>query len=227
MTKLLNIFTVIIAFVSTLLFLLAGLFWIKGSSVMLWSPEAASWTQAVGSVLAIFAAIELSRRQSRDAKRLMIESDLRQVRRRLDGFRGILNSATTQMKSVGDDLQGVTIRKILDLPPSLANRKDDRMYMTMTLNRMQGKHPFIETLTIINAIPFYDLGSADLVEAVRDLKFAIESFATSIEYELTQGEDKYCDLSLWNSALVWPGIAASAAEKFNVAADKLTAHKSL
>ncbi len=217
-SKLLEIFTAIVAAVGTLLVLLAALFWIKGSSEMLWSQEAAAWSQAIGSVLAIGVAIELSRRQSRDAKRMMIEADLRQLHRRLDGFRGILNSATTQMLRVADDLKGVNRREMIQRSPS---PEDDRMYMTIALSNMQGTHPFKETLAIIDAIPFYDLGSADLIEAVRDFKFAIQTFANHIEHALAEGEDKYCDSSLWNGASLWPGIAADAAKRFNMSVEKL------
>jgi hypothetical protein len=198
-TKLLDIFTAIIAAASAVLALLAVLFWMQGSSRMLWSQEAAGWAQAIGSVIAIGVAIVLSRRQSRDANRVMIEADLRQLLRRLDSFRGIVNSANTQMRNVADDLLGVKIREIRKRPPSPANPEDDRMYMTMALDHMRGKHPFIETLAIIDAIPLHDLGSSDLVEAVRDLKNAVQSFAIHIEHALSVGEDNYSSTSLWNS----------------------------
>ena len=62
------------------------------------------------------------------------------------------------MINVSDNLKDLNIRKALDLTLSQASPENNRMYMTMALDQMNGKHPFIETLNIINAIPFHDLG---------------------------------------------------------------------
>jgi hypothetical protein len=192
----------------------------------IWSEEAAGWAQAIGSVVAIGVAIELSRRQSKAAIEIMIEADLRTVRRKASSVSGILHSACKQMKNAGEDLRGEKLRRDQSAFGPLPSYFD-RMCMTIALDHMRDKTPFLQILKAIDAIPLHELDSGELVGAVADVRDALINFQNHICHALQAGEDKYNDTSLWNSTNVWPGIAIQAALRFDTAAAKLANEKSI
>lgn len=79
--------------------------WLAEKFSSITSPEWAAWVQAIGSILAIIAAIQIGRKQHREAVKLVQAQDLLALERRLGAIEAVAGHAHVLVESVHWNVQ--------------------------------------------------------------------------------------------------------------------------
>ena len=183
--------------------------------------EVAYWVQAFLALFTLVTAVYVLRAQSAHSVKLMIASDERNLRRRVDSVGAILTEAYRQLEAVRVEIHGDEYKELASKQGIPVDQMKDRMYAVIALNRYRGKPQFAEILRVIDAVPMHDIGSKDMVQAVFEVREALIRMEAELASAWAEGEDKFNDITLWNGASTWPALARGARERFDNAAAAL------
>ena len=193
-----------------------------GRAYELGKSDWSGWVQAIGAIFALAVAIYVSNRQHMNAVVLMQTANSLTLQRRLSSVLAVIDQGNAELSFACDRVFGHGIFEVYRTSATESGTEDiDLCLLVSACDAFAGKAQFSNIIEVINRVPMHELGSAELVRCLFQVRDMLSNFEDHLKEAHADPYDQAASSRIWNGAHVAKSILSSAREGFCAEAKRL------